>query len=230
MNGGGENEGANSAKAVAPASTLERPTTEVSPRVESGLRPEGHRQTVALMPHFVALLRGINLGNRRIKMDALRGLFEQLKFTDVTTFIASGNVLFTAKLTDERKLTAQIESHLKKSLGYEVDTFLRTRAEIAAVAESAPFARPELENPVNTIHAGFLREALSPEQARLLLARRTDVDEFCVEGREFYWLCRIKSHESKAWNSAAMKALKLPTATMRNLTTVRKLATLFPAN
>lgn len=181
------------------------------------------------MPHYVALLRGINLGKRRIKMDELRALFEQLKFADVATFIASGNVLFTAKTADERKLTSQIESHLKKSLGYEVDTFLRTRSEIAAVAAFRPFAVPELENPANTIHAGFLREALSAAQARQLIACRTEVDEFCVEGREFYWLCRIKSHESKAWNSAAMKALKLPTSTMRNLTTVRKLAALFPA-
>lgn len=181
------------------------------------------------MPQYIALLRGINLGKRRIKMDALRALFEELKFAAVATFIASGNVLFASKTTDERKLAAQIQTHLHKSLGYEVDTFLRTRAEIAAVAAFRPFAVQELEDPANTIHSGFLREPLSVAQTREMLACRTDVDEFRVDGREFYWLCRIKSHESKAWASAAMKAVKLPTATMRNLTTVRKLAAQFPA-
>ena len=181
------------------------------------------------MPQYIALLRGINLGKRRIKMDALRVLFEELKFAAVATFIASGNVLFASKTTAERKLAALIQAHLAKSLGYEVGPFLRTRAEMATVAAFRPFAARELENPANTVHAGFLREPLSAAQTRELLACRTGVDEFHIASREFYWLCRIKSHESKVWASAAMKAVKLPTTTMRNLTTVRKLAAQFPA-
>jgi hypothetical protein len=55
------------------------------------------------------------------------------------------------------------------------------------------------------------------------------VDEFQVKGREYYWLCRIKSNESKAWTSPAMRAIKLPSSSMRNLTTLRKLAALYPA-
>lgn len=201
-----------------------------SARERSELRRPPSRWTLAIVPHFIALLRGINLGQRRIKMDALRACFEELKFADVATFIASGNVLFASKATDERKLTVQIQTHLKKTLGYEVDTFLRTRAEIATVAAFRPFAKAELENPANTVHAGFLREPLSVAQTREMLACRTDVDEFHIAGREFYWLCRIKSHESLVWASRTMKAVKLPTATMRNLTTVRKLAAQFPAN
>ncbi len=76
------------------------------------------------MHHYVAFLRGINLGNRRLKMDELRRLFEQLKFTDVATFIASGNVLFASKSADRQKLAQTIAAHLHKSLDYPVDTFL----------------------------------------------------------------------------------------------------------
>lgn len=180
------------------------------------------------MPHYIAFLRGINLGNRRIKMDNLRARFEELKFTDVTTFIASGNVIFTSRQKDSRKLERQIQDHLQQSLGYGVDTFVRTWAEVEAVAAFRPFARADLDNPANTVYAGFLKEALGAEQARQFVACRTDVDELCVEGREYYWLCRTKSNESKVWTSPPMKAVKLPTSSMRNLTTVRKLAALYP--
>lgn len=180
------------------------------------------------MHRYVAFLRGINLGKRRIRMDALRACFAALKFDDVETFIASGNVLFTSKSADAEKLTRQIQAHLHASLGYKVDTFLRTRAEVAAVAAFRPFSKANLDDPANTIYASFLGSPLSASQHRRLLACRTDVDEFCVEGREFYWLCRIRSNESKVWTLPQMRALKLPTSTMRNLTTVRKIAALYP--
>jgi len=180
------------------------------------------------MPRYVAFLRGINLGKRRIKMDRLRALFEELGFENVETFIASGNVFFESKVRDDLKLALQIERHLAKSLGYEADTFVRTIDEISAIVAFRPFSKTDLENPANTIHVGFLKKALDAEAARKLAACRTAVDEFCVAGREFYWLCRIKSHESKVWNSPAMKAAALPSVTLRNLTTLRKLSTPTP--
>lgn len=180
------------------------------------------------MHHYIAFLRGINLGYRRLKMDKLRALFEEMKFADVATFIASGNVIFSSKVTDSRKLEQSIQDHLKKSLGYGVDTFVRTRAEVAAVAAFRPFTKHDWGNPANTGYAGFMQEMLSADQTRGFLACRTEVDELYVAAREFYWLCRIKSHASKVWTSPAMKAVNLPTSSMRNLTTVRKLAALYP--
>jgi len=179
------------------------------------------------MPHYIAFLRGMNLGNRRIKMGDLRALFEELKFTGVGTFIASGNVIFSSKSADEGKLVRQIQDHLAKSLGYEVDTFLRTRAEVAAVAAFRPFAAADFDHPGHTVYAGFLTAPLTPAQSRGFAACSTVVDEFRVQGREYYWLCRIASNESKAWATPQMRALKLPSSSMRRLTTVRKLAELF---
>ncbi len=183
------------------------------------------------MHHYIAFLRGINLGKRRVKMDHLANLFRALKFTDVATFIASGNVIFSAKSADAAKLEKQIAVHLAHSLGYEVDTFVRTRAEVAAIAAHRPFSPADIDDPTNTVHAGLLTTALSRDQHRGLEACRSDVDEFRVIGREYYWLCcRIKTHESKIWASKELKALKLPSSSMRNLTTMRKLAALYPAS
>jgi uncharacterized protein (DUF1697 family) len=180
------------------------------------------------MHHYIALLRGMNLGRRRLKMEVLRGLFEELKFADVATFIASGNVIFASRSGDARQLTQRIQLHLQQRLGYEVDTFLRTCAEVAATAAFRPFAAADLAHPDYTVYAGFLQEPLSAGQARAMMACRTKVDEFCVAGREYFWLCRVRSVESNVWASPAMRAVKLPSSTMRNLTTVRKLAALYP--
>lgn len=163
-------------------------------------------------------------------MEQLVALFAALKFTGVATFIASGNVLFTCKSDTGPKLETQIEKHLHASLGYEVDTFVRTRAEVAAVASFLPFAAAEMDDPANTVHVGFLKTEPSVKQRLGLEACRSATDEFRVAGREYYWLCRgIKTHESRIWAAPELKALKLPTATMRNLTTIRRLAAEFPA-
>ncbi len=181
------------------------------------------------MHHYIAFLRGINLGKRRLPMAALRAHFEELKFADVATFIASGNVIFSSKSADSANLAQTIEGHLANRLRYEVDTFLRTRAEIAALAKFRPFARADMKSPDNTIYCSFLKTSLATALARGLEACSTDVDEIRVEGREFYWLCRIKSNESKIWTSPAMRALKLPSSSMRNFNTIQRLAAQFPA-
>ena len=74
------------------------------------------------MQRYIAFLRGINLGKRRLAMSRLKALFEKLGFRDVETFIASGNVLFSCKATDTSALESRIAKHLHASLGYEVDT------------------------------------------------------------------------------------------------------------
>ncbi len=180
------------------------------------------------MPRYLTFLRGINLGKRRIKMDHLRELFVELGFTDVETFIASGNVIFDDRARDPLKLAARIAAHLEARLGYDVDTFVRTPAEVAALAALQPFARADMDAPENTVHIGFFAATLPTAQASGLAAIRTATDEFHLTGREYFWLCRrIKSHESKVWASPEMRTLKLPSSSMRNLTTIRKLAALY---
>src|SRR5690348_5549030 len=89
---------------------------------------------------YIAFLRGINLGARRPPMAELRAIFMRLKFSEVATFIASGNVIFSDRADDRAALEARIEQALARALGYPVDTFLRTRAEVAAIANARPFS------------------------------------------------------------------------------------------
>ena len=174
------------------------------------------------MPRYVAFLRGINLGKRRPPMSELKRLFEELGFTNVATFIARGNVLFETKSHDGTILEFRIEAHLEKSLGYGVATFIRSEAEVKAVLAYPAFGSEVPEG--GAVYVNFLKEPMSSDLAKRLQGCCTDVDEFCVNGREVYWLCRIRSSESEVWTSPAMKTLKFPLATMRNMTSVRKLA------
>jgi uncharacterized protein (DUF1697 family) len=174
------------------------------------------------MPRYIAFLRGINLGNRRLPMSRLKALFAELGFGEIETFIASGNVLFTSKVTDPGRLETRIAKHLESSLGYPVDTFLRTAGQVAAIARSKPF--PEDGQEGITIHVGFWQRPVTPDFARRLAAVRTDEDEFHAKEREYYWLCRVRTSDSKVWTLPEIKALKFPTATMRNMTSIRKLA------
>jgi len=92
------------------------------------------------MTRYVAFLRGMNLGNRRLPMSRLKSLFEALKFAEVETFIASGNVLFSAQAGNMSGLESRIAEHLEAKLGYPVDTFVRTAAAVAAIGRAQCFA------------------------------------------------------------------------------------------
>src|SRR5450432_714890 len=179
------------------------------------------KSSPSTMPRYVAFLRGMNLGKRRLPMSQLKGLFEELGFEEVETFIASGNVLFSSKAKPVGQLEARIARHLEASLGYAVDTFVRTTGEVAAIGNAKVF--PEEGQAGITIHVGFLHKELAPEVTRKFAAVRTDNDEFRVRGRQYYWLCRIRTPDSKVWTLPEVKALRLPTSSMRNITSIRKL-------
>src|SRR5690348_16811680 len=110
------------------------------------------------MPRFVAFLRAVNLGGRTVKMDRLRGLFEELGFSNVKTFIASGNVIFESRSRSGGKLEGAIEKHLKDALGFEVATFVRSAEEIVAVESYKPFSESDLSAPEHSVYVAFLRE------------------------------------------------------------------------
>jgi uncharacterized protein (DUF1697 family) len=154
-------------------------------------------------------------------MSQLRTLFEAMEFSDVATFIASGNVVFSSSVKDASRLESQIAERLETSLGYGVDTFVRTTEEVAAIGSAKVFSEDGRAGV--TIHVGFMKQQLTPEVARKFAAVRTDEDEFHVTGREYYWLCRVRTSDSKVWRRPEIKTLQLPTSTMRNMTSIRKL-------
>jgi uncharacterized protein (DUF1697 family) len=174
------------------------------------------------MPRLVAFLRAINVGGHTVTMEELRRLFKAIGLTEVETFIASGNVIFVSPSKDLPALQRKIERHLTAKLGYEVKVFIRTEAEVAAIAQYKPFEESQLRT-AQALNVAFLAEPLAAGAIESLMALRTDIDDFHVNGREVYWLCRKKQSDSKFSNVRFEKALQIR-ATFRGVNTVTKLA------
>jgi uncharacterized protein (DUF1697 family) len=171
---------------------------------------------------YFAFLRAINVGGHTVTMARLRALFEELRLESVETFIASGNVIFSSRAGTAVSLERKIESHLETSLGYEVKTFLRTGPELIALSRHKAFPEARVRA-AGAYCVGFLAEPLNAASNKTLAGMKTDVDDFHVNGREVYWLCKVRQHESKFSNVLFEKTLKAR-VTFRNANTVSKLA------
>ena len=181
------------------------------------------------MPHYVALLRGINLGKRRIKMPALVQLFEEQGFSDVSTILASGNVVFSSTARSGAKLAAAISSHLAAGLGYEVPTRIRSASELRAAIAAAPCEELFSNQPDASTQVTFFDQPLAAELATDLEGRSTKTDRLSVVGRELYWRCATKLSESPLWKNSRLNPHNLPKGTTRNLQTLAKIADRLPA-
>lgn len=164
----------------------------------------------------VAFLRAINVGGTKIiKMEALRGMFEALGFTNVATYIQSGNVIFEAP--EAKDLRAQIEGQIQQTFGFEVEVFLRSMDEIRTIVKKSPFEQQGAE----TLFIHLLQAAPSAKSKQTVLDLSTQTDEFAVQGREVYWLRRDRE-KSPFNNNMIEKALGM-SATARNMNTMTKI-------
>jgi uncharacterized protein (DUF1697 family) len=175
---------------------------------------------------YIAFLRAINVGGHTVKMDVLRRMFESLGFSNVETFIASGNVIFETPSKDNKMLEGRIGKKLKEALGYEIAAFIRTDAEVAAIASYKPFRKSELDAAA-ALNVAFLADALDRESTNKLMTLKTDIDDFHVHEREIYWLCLKKQSESTFSNVLLEKTLGRQ-STLRGINTVRKMAEKYP--
>lgn len=179
------------------------------------------------MPIYIAFLRAINVGGHNVKMEQLRQLFQALEFSKVETFIASGNVIFESNVKDTAALEKKIEAKLKQELGYEVATFLRTPAEVTAIADYQPFPKAQFEAS-EAYNVGLMSEKPTAEATEKVKALENEVDAFHVHDREVYWLCRKKQSQSTFSNAVFERTLKVK-STWRGMNTMKRLAAKYPA-
>ncbi|WP_111564461.1 DUF1697 domain-containing protein [Rhizobium sp.] len=164
------------------------------------------------MPVHIALIRAINVGGTgKLAMTELKAICETLGFTDVKTYIQSGNVLFRAD-ANETDVARALDDALGELLGKKPGVMVRSRREMGAIVAKAPFpdAKPS-----------FLLVSFLPENApKNALDRMVapDGEEAVVDGREIYVHYPIGSGKSK------LKLPALNAGTSRNINTVRKLA------
>ncbi|HEX6307419.1 MAG TPA: DUF1697 domain-containing protein [Longimicrobiales bacterium] len=167
------------------------------------------------MNRYIAFLRAINVGGRTVRMEELRALFQALDVANVETFIASGNVIFDAAWKASRAWERKIERQLREGLGWDVATFLRSSAELRALAE-----HPAFPGERGDIYIAFTAAPLADAQRAAVAGLRTPSDDFHVNGREIYWLRRERGSPLSGY--LVEKAIGVP-ATVRNMNTVQRL-------
>jgi uncharacterized protein (DUF1697 family) len=168
---------------------------------------------------YVAFLRAINITGRRLAMERLRAEVESLGYDDVVTYIASGNVLFTTS-TKAADAEQAIEAHLGKALGYDVETFVRSAAQVRAVVERRPFAQV---GDGDSHFVGFLQRKPTAAERTAIEALTGEADQLAVHGKELHWLIHGKMMDSQIKPRAMDRAVAQPITT-RNITVLRKLA------
>jgi uncharacterized protein (DUF1697 family) len=175
------------------------------------------------MERYVAFLRGMNLGNRRIKNEELRAEFEALGFADVATFRASGNVIFgSAEGRGESALTKEIEAGLGDALGYEVTVFLRSCAEVVAIAAREPFDAEAVAGSKGKLQVLLTFKKPAAAARKKVLALASDEDRLAIEGRELFWLPSGGTIDSELDLKAIDAALGK--GTMRTMGTIEQIA------
>jgi uncharacterized protein (DUF1697 family) len=172
---------------------------------------------------YVAFLRGMNLGGRRIRNDELRRHFGEIGLEEVSTFRASGNVVFSNPRREaESKLAERVEAELAARLGYDVPVFIRGIEEVAAIAARRPFEPKAMAKSEGKLQVSLLRSKPSAAARKEALALASDEDLLAIEGRELYWLPSAGLLESEL----DLKAIRrlLGADTRRTMGTIEQIA------
>ena len=174
------------------------------------------------MAKYIALLRGINIsGKNIIKMDALKQLFQKLKFENVQTYIQSGNVIFESNEVDLNLMNRGIENAIKSEFNLEVPVLLLDASYLATVAADNPFIH-EQHIGIEELHLTFLKAAVTQEQLEKVKANYVGEDDVLLGHMALYVSCKNGYGQTKLHNNFFESKLKV-SCTTRNWKTVLKL-------
>jgi uncharacterized protein (DUF1697 family) len=161
----------------------------------------------------LSLLRGINVGGKKVPMLDLRGLYADLGFKNITTYIQSGNVIFESKV-DATSTTKKIEKGLKEKFGFDVSVILRTKEELNSVIRGNPFLK-EKNIEEEKLYVIFLAASADKELVKKLEESLPGPERFIIKEKTIYLYCPVGYGEAKLNNNFFEKKLKV-IATTRN--------------
>jgi uncharacterized protein (DUF1697 family) len=180
------------------------------------------RAILRAMTVMISMLRGVNVGShQRIKMDALRAVYESLKLEQVRTFIQSGNIIFRTKEKNLPALAKKIQAAIKAEFGFGPEVVLRTADELRQAVAANPFAKRRDLEPAKLLIT-FLAAEPAPEAHSNLLGLKSHPEELHLKGRELYIYFPNGMGKTKLLWSSVEKLLKT-TGTARNLNSAVKM-------
>ena len=172
--------------------------------------------------NYIAILRGINVsGQKMIKMDALKLMFESMKFKNVKTYIQSGNVVFQDKENDTDALAKKIQIQIQKQFGFEVPVMVKGEEELENVITNNPFfKRKDID--ITKLHVTFLSSVPNQTGIDKIKDGNYSDDEYIIVDKAVYLYCPNGYGNTKLNNNFLENKLKV-TATTRNWKTVNEL-------
>lgn len=175
------------------------------------------------MTRSIAILRGINVGGKRIiRMEDLKSMFQEIGLENVETYIQSGNVLFDSKKDkSDSEIQELIEQAIFKKYGFEVPVIVRSVKELHEAVNNNPFYNEKSEN-IERLHLTFLKETPTSENLEKTESYNYEPDKFVIREKQVFIYCQGKYHQTKLNNNFFEKKLKT-SATTRNWKTVLKL-------
>lgn len=170
---------------------------------------------------YVAFLRGINVsGQKLIKMQELKRMFEGMGLANVKTFIQSGNVLFESTASDEPALRKKIEAGLERQLGYEVVVLVRTVAELEEMVKRNPFKNIKDAR----IYVTFMAEECKTKPKTPFFSPKKDVKVLDIIGRDAFCVSLPAGGGRFGFPNAFIEKEFKVAVTTRNWTTVTALS------
>ena len=169
------------------------------------------------MTKYVALLRGVNVGGVNMKMADLAAVVRDLGYDDVTTVLASGNVLFTT--TDAAAAAkGRLEQALRSAFGYEAWVHVLTVAQVEKIVAGYPYPRSADRHAyVVFVEKDSVRDEL------LAVDLDPDVEQAQKGPGVIYWTVPKGSTLDSAMGKAQSASKHKPWLTTRNLNTLEKL-------
>jgi uncharacterized protein (DUF1697 family) len=174
------------------------------------------------MPTYISLLRGINVsGQNKIKMDRLKEMYENLHFTNIITYIQSGNVIFQCKKTDPDDLAIEISTCIKSTFGMEIPVMVFEKNELKEIVFKNPFLTDEKKE-ISYQHVTFLARMPDKFSKESFVQYKSPVEEMAHFDRAIYLYCPNGYGKTKLTNSLFESKLNVG-ATTRNLRTTTEL-------
>lgn len=155
-------------------------------------------------------------------MSDLQLLYENLGFQDVSTYIQSGNVIFSTKSHNRSELKRTIEDVIKQKYKFQVPVELRTNKELANIINNCPFGLIDVEKEGTKVFVTFLSSTPVKGKFEKVQEYAADTEKLVLKANEIYLFCPYGYGKSKLSNVFLEQKLEVG-ATTRNWKTVNKL-------
>lgn len=178
------------------------------------------------MQTYISLLRGINVtGHRKITMQELRECYATMGFSNITSYIQSGNVIFTTNQTNRETLSKIIKEGIAQQFGYnDVSIFIIKPEELQTIITQNPFLKIK-DVTLKALYVTFLEKIPQTSYIEAIQAYQTLADRFQIIDNIVYLYCPEGYGKTKLSNNFFENKLKV-SATSRNWNSVNKLLAL----